>query len=154
MGILLSQFYTFQHKYADLMLWVAFGTDNHFSLYSIKDWCQGNRCYSLPVFHAFTASSFLNKGKLSAWNTLKIFLKILKAFAYIRDNLFCDIEMDSDIFKLFQRYVMLLYDRVSNLQSVNLARRQLFCKNGRSLENLPPTENASSFMLKLYFRPA
>ena len=35
-----------------------------------------------------------------------------------------------------------MYDRNSNLESVNTARRELFCKQSRNLENLPPTEDA------------
>ena len=41
-----------------------------------------------------------------------------------------------------------MYDRSSNLQSFNHARRELFCKKARNLESLPPTENA----LILYFK--
>jgi hypothetical protein len=55
--ILVGHFYTFCQMCADVKLWIVFGIDKHFALYSINDWCQGNcfeLCHSLPVFHAFT----------------------------------------------------------------------------------------------------
>ena len=98
------------------------------------------------MFHSFTGcdntSSFLNKGKITVCNTLKIFSDVLSAFKFVRNNPFVHINMESEIFKLLQRFVILMYDRNSNLESVNEARRELFCKQGRNLENLPPTEDA------------
>ncbi len=38
-----------------------------------------------------------------------------------------------------ERFVVLLYDRTSDLLQVNDARKQLFTQKSRSLENIPPT---------------
>eukprot|EP00794_Sanderia_malayensis_P020649 gene20649-22686_t len=40
------------------------------------------------------------------------------------------------------RYVVLLYDRSSHCLTVNDARRWLFTKKSRTVEDLPPTEDA------------
>ena len=41
---------------------------------------------------------------------------------------------------VLQRFVVILYDRTSLATDVNTARRELFTKNNRALENTPPTE--------------
>ena len=38
-----------------------------------------------------------------------------------------------------EQFVVLLYDRTSDLLQVNDARKQLFTQKSRSLENIPPT---------------
>ena len=38
-----------------------------------------------------------------------------------------------------QRFVVLMYDRTSDIEEVNEARKYLFTQKSRSLENLPPT---------------
>ena len=43
---------------------------------------------------------------------------------------------------VLQRFVVLLCDRTSELQSVNQARKQMFSKGKRQLENIPPTLGA------------
>ena len=37
---------------------------------------------------------------------------------------------------------MVLYHKSSSLTTVNEARRELFCKKSKSLENIPPTQDA------------
>ena len=43
---------------------------------------------------------------------------------------------------MIERFVVLLYDRTSNLTKVNEARQDLFSKKSRTLEKLPPTQEA------------
>ncbi len=54
--------------------------------------------------------------------------------------------MENDIsestLSVLGRYVVLLYDRTSGLESVNDARKWLFTKKSRTLENIPPTQAA------------
>ena len=38
--------------------------------------------------------------------------------------------------------MLLMYNRTSNLDNVNDARLELFTKNGRNIENIPPTQAA------------
>lgn len=41
---------------------------------------------------------------------------------------------------LIKRFVVLMYDRVSEASTVNEARKQLFTQKSRAIENLPPTK--------------
>ena len=41
-----------------------------------------------------------------------------------------------------ERFVVLLYDRSNSLLSVNEARRWLFTKKGKTVETIPPSQNA------------
>ena len=43
---------------------------------------------------------------------------------------------------VIERFVVLLYDKMSTVVEVNLARKDLFSKKSRSLENIPPTRTA------------
>ena len=43
---------------------------------------------------------------------------------------------------LLERFVVLIYNRTSDLVSVNDARRWLFTQKSRLLENIPPTQAA------------
>ena len=43
---------------------------------------------------------------------------------------------------VLERFVVLLYDRTSNLTKVNEARQELFSKKSRDLECIPPTRAA------------
>ena len=43
---------------------------------------------------------------------------------------------------LLKRYAVLLYDRGSNLETVDNTRKELFIKISRSIENIPPTKAA------------
>ena len=49
-----------------------------------------------------------------------------------------------------ERFVVLLYDRTSNCDTVNECRRELFTKKRRTTENIPPTLDA----LKLHIKRA
>ena len=41
-----------------------------------------------------------------------------------------------------ETYVVMIYDRLSTLRSVNECRKTLFTKKGRNIESLPPTRDA------------
>ena len=43
---------------------------------------------------------------------------------------------------MIERFVVLLYDRAGSSSSVNFARRWLFTKKGRTIDNCPPTSDA------------
>ncbi len=61
--------------------------------------------------------------------------------------------MEDDIgestLSVLERYVVLLYDRTSDLEKVNYARKWLFTQKSRTLENLPPTQAALKQHVKL-----
>ena len=52
------------------------------------------------------------------------------------------VEMGERDFSIIQRYVILMYDRTSGIEDVNDCRKYLFTKNGRKIENCPPTKDA------------
>ena len=65
------------------------------------------------------------------------------AFKFITENPFTAIEVGSEHFKSLERFTVVLYDKTSQLSSVNEARRQLFCQRDKSMmEALPPTQAA------------
>lgn len=49
-------------------------------------------------------------------------------------------EISQDSMLLIKRFVVLMYDRVSEASTVNEARKQLFTQKSRAIENLPPTK--------------
>ena len=51
-------------------------------------------------------------------------------------------EISDEDLAMLQRFVVLLYDRSSSCDNVNSARRFLFTKKGRPIDNCPPTLNA------------
>ena len=48
----------------------------------------------------------------------------------------------ASVFSQIERYVVITYNRTSNLDNVNDARLELFTMNGRNIENIPPTQAA------------
>lgn len=51
-------------------------------------------------------------------------------------------EVTEDQFSILQNFVVLMYDRTSGEKTVNAARKELFVKKRRSMERIPPTEDA------------
>jgi len=43
---------------------------------------------------------------------------------------------------LLERFVVLLYDRTNSCTAVNVARKQLFSRNDRAVDNIPPSRDA------------
>ena len=48
--------------------------------------------------------------------------------------------MEDPNFKLMERFTVGLYDKTSNGTSVNEARKEMFSKKNRTLENVPPSQ--------------
>ncbi len=98
-------------------------------------------CATLPLFHALTGcdtvSAFAGRGQKTAWETWKAFSEVTEAFHEL-------MQMPGDVSELskslLERFVMLMYDRMSNIMEVDEARKQLFTQTSRSLENIPPTK--------------
>lgn len=128
--------------------WVAFGTGKDFKYIAVHEIanCLGpDTCKALPMFHAFTGcdtvSSFNGKGKKTAWDVWKSFPEVTSTFTKLTD--FNPQKDDvSDHMGNLQRYVVLLYDKVSGLETVNECRKYLFTRKSKNMENMPPTEAA------------
>lgn len=101
------------------------------------------RSLALPVFHAFTGcdtvSFFSSKSKKSAWHTWSVFPEVTKSFLEIAN---VPSELSADCKENIERFAVLLYDRGSELSSVDEARQQLFCQRSRTLDRIPPTSAA------------
>ena len=51
-------------------------------------------------------------------------------------------EISDRSMSLLERFVVLMYDRISESTDINEARKQLFTQKSRTLENIPPTQTA------------
>lgn len=123
-------------------LWLAFGTSSSFRyipIHEVVHEMDPRTCMALPVFHSFTGcdtvSAFAGRGKKSAWNTWQVFPEVTNAF----ESLLLMEETSETVMAALERFVVLLYDRTSDMLQVNDARKQLFTQKSRSLDNLPPT---------------
>ena len=94
------------------------------------------RSTSLPVFHALTGcdttSCFFGKGKKSRPG------RHGRSFQRSRPHSKC--LPIRHLFKQIERYTVIMYDKLSPLSDINLTRMELFCKNGRAMDKLPPTQ--------------
>ncbi|CAB4034500.1 Hypothetical predicted protein [Paramuricea clavata] len=133
----------------ELDLWLAFGMGRNFRFISVNCICAilgKPQSTSLPVFHALTGcdttSGFFGKGKKSAWQAWEIFPEVTPTFEMLAKTPFMQLTTDSPLFKQIERYTVIMYDKLSPLSDINLTRMELFCKNGRTMDKLPPTQDA------------
>ncbi len=128
---------------------MAFGSGKHFRYFHINTFCEHSsteKCMALPSFHAFTGcdttSSFFGKSKKSAWLTWNSYPEATEAFLFIAEHPYEPVHLASPHFLTLERFTVVLYHKASTLASVNEAHRELFCKKSKSLENIPPTQDA------------
>ncbi len=133
-------------KIATDELWLAFGVGSSFRYIPIHEMAASMnpaQCLALPVFHAFTGcdtvSAFTGRGKKTAWATWKSFPEVTDAFIEL---LGMSNELSEESMLLLEQFVVLMYNRTSEVTEVNEARKQLFTKKSRILENIPPTKAA------------
>ena len=70
------------------------------------------------------------------WNVFPELTSVLKELNALPEV------VDYSSLEVIERFVVLLYDRTSNFTKVNEARQELFGKKSRTLENIPPTQEA------------
>ena len=63
---------------------------------------------------------------------------------FLRDQLFEPLEKGSPQFEMLERFAVVICRKSSSLTSVNDARRELFTKQNRMLEYIPPTQEGIS----------
>ena len=107
-------------------LWLAFGTGKHLRFipaHEIDDSLGPQISQALPIFHSFTGcdtvSGFATVGKKKAWETWKAFNDVTKAFIALSES---PEGIPDGVMTTFERFATLLYDRTSQLQSINEAR--------------------------------
>jgi len=102
------------------------------------------RSRALPMFHSFTGcgttSCFFGNGKKSTWDAWKSFPDVTEAFKFLQDHPYYQMDKDDSIFKLLERFIVVPYYKANNLINVNEARKEIFTKKSRTLENIPPTQ--------------
>ena len=84
-------------------------------------------------------SFFAGRGKKRAWDVWCVFPTVTQAFLSLAST---PQQIPGASMAEIERFVVLLYDRTSELFQVNQARQQLFAKGTRTLENIPPTYDA------------
>ena len=149
--ILLGAFFELSQAQPLVDIWIAFGTSKNYRFYNINTMCNilGElKSRAIPVFHSLTGSDttsfFKGKGKKSAWKAWQVYEEVTETctFEYLASHPFERLDEDSHHFTKIERLIVVLYDRTSPLTSINETREELFCKKNRSVERIPPTQNA------------
>jgi len=65
---------------------------------------------------------------------------VSEAFTFLGNHPYYQLEVDDSIFKLLERLTVVLYDKASNVLNVNEARKEIFTKKNRTLENILLTQ--------------
>ena len=121
-------------------LWIAFATGKNFryvAAHEIAMTLGPSKCHGLPFFHALTGcdtvSCFSGRGKkttLDTWRACnEISDEVTKAFSALAVT--PTISSVDDYMDVLERFVVLLYDRTSCQEHVNVARKHLFTQSGR-----------------------
>ena len=129
-------------------LWIDFGTGKAHRYIPVHTICQNlgpDRCCALPLFHSFTGcdttSSFLGIGKKTAWNAWKKFPELTETLTTLMENP-KEMNLDSIHMERLEKFTVMMYSKTSNASCVNEARQQLFSQGTRTLDMIPPTQQA------------
>ena len=52
------------------------------------------------------------------------------------------VDVDAEYFQLLEHFTIVMYDKTSSLERVDEARKEFFCQKGKTMERLPPTQDA------------
>ena len=113
-------------------IWVAFGHGNklRYILHLLCSCLGVDASWGLLFFHALTGcdvcSAFHGIGKITAWTVLNSMPHLHKLFAELSKTPRC---ISSEHFEQLERFTVLLYQRTSDLTSVNDLRKHLFSHN-------------------------
>ena len=119
-------------------IWLQFGTGKSLRFIPAHDIATGlgpEKSQALPMFHALTGcdtvSAFNGRGKLTAWSVWESFPELTDALSEVshENTVITEACMNS-----IERFVILLYDRTSAGNDINIVRKKLFAKKGRPPE--------------------
>ena len=100
---------------------------------------------ALLFVHAFsgcdTTSGFAGKGKKSFYDAWKNVAEITPLFCKLSQINSAD-DINEDEYRLTEKFVVVLYSRTCNAETLNAARRKLFAQENGPIENIPPTKAA------------
>lgn len=127
-------------------LWIAYGTGKNMRYVSasmIALRIGRDKASALPLFHALTGcdtvSFFAGRGKKTAFALWNVFPQLTNVLLTLMST---PATVDQESFAVIERFVVLLYDRTSSLVDVNEARKDLFSRKSRTLDNIPPSSAA------------
>ena len=86
-----------------------------------------------------TTSFFYGRKKKAAWDVWNRFEDVTQVFLLIA---LTPGELSTDDISKLERFVILLYDKTSELDDANATRKDLFCRKNRQINNIPPTKDA------------
>lgn len=140
--VLLIAFY---ERLAAEEVWILFGTgqsSRYIPIHIIARNLGHNMARALPMVHAFTGcdtvSYFSGIGKTTVWKVWHDMKEITETFNSVLNEGFVD---NDDCMSIIERFVILLYNKTSDLTQINMARKQMFT-NGRQIDAIPPTHDA------------
>ena len=126
-------------------IWLAFGSGKHFRhlpAHTIAAGLGENKAQALPMFHSLTGcdtvSSFVGRGKKTAWSVWNVMPQLTDAILTVSS---APSEMEEDVLRTIERFIILLYDRTSKCTDINKARKKLFAKK-TEVKHIPPTRAA------------
>ena len=94
-------------------------------------------------FHAFSScdivSSFHGKSKKSAWKTWDVCDEVSNTLARLSE---CRSAVEGSDLQALEKFIVLMYDRSSDVTTVNKARLALFARKQRQYDLIPPTQAA------------
>ena len=128
-------------------LWIEFGAGKSLKFIPIHEVAASlgpEKSYALPFFHAFsgcdTTSAMSGKGKKRFFDTwCAMDEEITPVFIRLSSVTSPDDIMENEI-EAMETFVVHLYSKTCNTTDVNEARKILFCRDNRSIENIPPTK--------------
>ena len=95
--------------------------------------------FSMPLL-AVILSFFSKRGKKFAWQAYPEATEAFTALCSKPPN------VPKTVMESLERFVVLMYDRTSELQGADAARRYLFFKKSREIWNIPPTAAAQALL--------
>ncbi|KAG0725649.1 hypothetical protein GWK47_004612 [Chionoecetes opilio] len=96
-------------------------------------------CTNFVSRAATQTSAFFGKGKKSAWEAWNAYVEVTEAFNNFMNHPYMTVTVNCKQFQLLERFTVIIYNKTSNLDSVNEARRELFSQkkqaNGKDSPN-------------------
>ena len=115
------------------------------------DLCLHNRTILQPQNSIQKMFILLQKLDKDSTHLFTVWVHVLQSFLLQASFLFFFLfrlsqgdtrDLTDEDMKCLERFVILMYDRSSQLTDVNECRKILFARKGRSIDNLPPTRGA------------
>jgi len=130
-------------------IWISFDVVKSYRYLSINAICitfVESKSRALPIFHALTGcdttSSFKGKGKKSAWQAWQAFEEVTETLVHLSLNPFENVHADSIHFISIERFIVVLMTGLAHLTLLMMEGKNCFVKKNRSVDRLPPTQDA------------